>query len=255
MIESASKPIAEYDPIAESYAKLNAKRPLYQFAVYPSLFREANDIGGKDALDLACGEGIISRALKRMGARKVVGVDLSPKAVQLAQERERAAPSGIEYRQGRVGVLGKIGDFDMVMGGFLLHYAKTYAQLYGMCADAYENLRPGGTFISVNSNSLFPTGAHPKYENDIVTAMGELRDGTELQVSFGSEGERVEFKNYYWTRETYERALREVGFTDIEWLPITPTQEGIAAQGPEFWEEFLEKPFFVIVRARKPEAV
>jgi len=43
---------------------------------------DANDVSGKQVLDYGCGSGILAMAAALMGARKVVGVDHDPQALQ-----------------------------------------------------------------------------------------------------------------------------------------------------------------------------
>lgn len=72
--------------------------------------------GGETALDLGCGSGILAIAALRLGARRVVGVDIDPKAVDVAYEN--AAMNGI----------GK--DRLTVLAGNVLDDGKLAAQLH-----------------------------------------------------------------------------------------------------------------------------
>lgn len=66
----------DYDPIAEQYG-----RSKYQpWRTYIETFTLMNLIGdptGKAVVDLACGEGFYSRMIRKRGAARVLGVDLS----------------------------------------------------------------------------------------------------------------------------------------------------------------------------------
>ena len=48
-------------------------------------------IEGKTVLDVGCGPGYYAVALARLGARKVLGVDISPAMIELAKEHAKAA--------------------------------------------------------------------------------------------------------------------------------------------------------------------
>ena len=50
---------------------------------------EMSDLAGKNCLDLGSGSGILSIAALRLGAKKAVGVDIDPKAEDIARENAR----------------------------------------------------------------------------------------------------------------------------------------------------------------------
>lgn len=241
----------QYDKIAEDYARLVADRPLNKFGVYPSLVEAVGTISGKDVIDLACGSGTVAEMVKNLGAAHVVGVDDSPKMLQIAKTKNQKRELSIEYMLGHVGTLGKVGDFDIVTGGWLLHYAASKEELVAMCQDIAANLKNGGVFAAVNNNPLNPLADNPKYESK-TESVGTFEEGCELEVTYSVGETRIPFKQHYWKQETYEEALRTAGLTDIEWLPIRPSQEGVATMGSDFWQDFLKHPNIVVIRARKP---
>lgn len=73
------------------------------------------------ALDVGCGEGLLTRELGDDGARRVLGVDLDPAMV--AQARERAGGSAVlEYRAGDVLSIDVGAQFDLVTCFATLHH-------------------------------------------------------------------------------------------------------------------------------------
>jgi SAM-dependent methyltransferase len=52
-----------------------------------SLLRLVPDLTGSRVLDVACGQGLATRALAERGARSVVGIDLSPEMIEIARRR------------------------------------------------------------------------------------------------------------------------------------------------------------------------
>jgi len=117
-----------------------------------TLCKLIGDIKGKSILDIASGEGHYSRKLKKLGAAKVLGVDISPNMVQAAINLERKEPLGIEYRVGDATKLEKLGEFDICFAAWLLLHSKTPADLICMCQSIFLNLKPGGILVSVNDN-------------------------------------------------------------------------------------------------------
>jgi Methyltransferase domain len=61
------------------------------------LLRLVPPLGGAEVLDLACGQGLASRALADSGARRVVGVDASAAMIELARGHDTARSNGVSY--------------------------------------------------------------------------------------------------------------------------------------------------------------
>lgn len=242
----------DYNRIAADYARLVSGTPLNKWAVYPSLHEAAGDVRGKDILDLATGAGTVAKGLKEHGAARVVGVDRNRGMLRFAKTENQKNKSGIEYVYGEVGALEKIGDFDVVTAGFLLHYAASKEELLHMCKDIAANLKPGGVFVAVNNNPLNPLTLNPKYENKS-ESIGPLEEGCLLQITYTIGETVIPFRQHYWKKETYEEALTAAGLVDVEWLPVQPSDIGRKEMGDDFFKDFQDDPFLVIIRARKPE--
>src|SRR5215471_18616675 len=112
---------AEYDSFAERYQHSKAlpfRAPVEAYTYLKLL----GDVDGLSVLDLACGEGYDARLIRRAGAARVVGVDLSGEMIALAKREEASRPLGIEYIHSAAQDLGTIGAFDLVSAAYLLHY-------------------------------------------------------------------------------------------------------------------------------------
>lgn len=87
---------AQYDSIAAQY-RLSKESPLRRYVESWSFFNLIGAVEGRSVLDLGCGEGFYTRALRCRGAARIVGVDVSPAMIDLAQRQECEHPLGIEY--------------------------------------------------------------------------------------------------------------------------------------------------------------
>jgi 2-polyprenyl-3-methyl-5-hydroxy-6-metoxy-1,4-benzoquinol methylase len=94
------------------------------------------------ALDVGCGEGVLTRELRSVSER-VVGIDLDPPSIELARAQ---GGEGIEY------VLGdflehsfETASFDLVASVAVLHHVDAEAGLARMAA----LVRPGGALVVV----------------------------------------------------------------------------------------------------------
>lgn len=240
--------MAQYDEIAKKYAEVLGRGRTQRYAIYPSFLNAIGDVRGKEVLDLFCGEGIVAREMAQRGAARVVGVDDSGEIIEIAK-RKNPPGSQIEYRRGRVGELGTIGQFDLVTGAFALHYAQIRNELYRMCRDIGANLKPEGLFVGVNNNPIALTSGKMSDKHG-PTPLGPYKEGDPLCWTLTADGAQVPFVNYFWRQETYEAALANAGLS-VEWINVRPTEEGRTLLGAEYWNEYLAAPSVVILRCNK----
>ena len=67
---------AEYDDLVRQYQR-SKELPFRVYSEIPDHLELLGDLRGRSVLDLACGEGFYTRLIKKAGADRVVGVDLS----------------------------------------------------------------------------------------------------------------------------------------------------------------------------------
>lgn len=117
-------------------------------------------VPGRDALDMACGEGYGSEVLARRAA-SVVGVDGNPEAFEHA--RLRYSRPGLSFKRGLVETFGSQAQFDDVVFLQTIEHVQDPA---GVLEHFRFLLRPGGVaYVSTpNLLTLAPPGA-TKSEN------------------------------------------------------------------------------------------
>jgi SAM-dependent methyltransferase len=241
--------MSQYDALAE-LSEQTANSPLRKFYEEHTLFHTLGDVENLSVLDLACGTGLYTRKLKARGAKRVLGVDNSVGMIDYAQHLERTEPVGVDYRVGDVTALGDIGVFDTVLAAYLLHYAPTKESLFAMCRNVRASLAPGGRFVTIAVNpdiNLTDPAYYLPYGFQV--SGGEV-DGAALTLEIVLPGMEMKLNAHRWTRESYESALREAGFVDIEWLQPKCDALGIEIFGEEFWTAYLAQPHAVVFTAR-----
>ena len=60
-------------------------------------------------MNVACGDGYYTRAMKRQGAARVMGIDSSPTMITYATREEEIHPLGIEYVVGAAEAMDEVG--------------------------------------------------------------------------------------------------------------------------------------------------
>jgi 2-polyprenyl-3-methyl-5-hydroxy-6-metoxy-1,4-benzoquinol methylase len=103
------------------------------------------NIAGKTFLDIGCGSGLFSLAAVRLGAKKLLAVDLDPKSVETTRKTlSRYAPGG-NWDVQNISVFNlsaeKLGVFDVVYSWGVLHHT---GAMYQAITKASTMVAPGG---------------------------------------------------------------------------------------------------------------
>jgi 2-polyprenyl-3-methyl-5-hydroxy-6-metoxy-1,4-benzoquinol methylase len=242
---------AQYDAIADQYRQSTGS-PLREFVEAYSLQQRVGDVRGKKVLDLGCGEGFFTRRFKTLGAGRVTGVDISPAMIALARDQEARESLGLDYVCADVQEMDWLGEFDIVVAAYLLHYSRTEQELQRMCDHIVKHLPAGGRFVTLNENPEQAADLYSGYEQYGFNKTVERprHEGSEITYWMVSGRELFKFQAYFFCRETYERVLRRAGFRHVAWHPVGLDDAGIEARGAEYWREYLENPPIVALECR-----
>jgi len=230
----------DYDPIAEQY-KRSKQQPWRTHIEAFTLMDLIGDPTGQAVLDVACGEGFYTRMVRQRGAATVTGVDLSDGMIDLARKQEEQHRQGIDYHVGDARQLPFEEKYDLVVAAYLLNYAQNRDELRAMCNGIANCLKPGGRFVSVNSNPAlnFPTAPTYRKYGFETRAIGEWREGTPIRWTFHLEDGSFEIENYYLDVSLHEQAFRSAGFRECRWHRPTLSPRGEVPGDPDFWSSFL----------------
>lgn len=232
------------------------------------------NLRGKRVLDLACGDGINARWLNSLGAREVVGVDISSEMVKLA-EASTSVELPISYVCADavdIGSTSLVGEaFDVVLANYLLNYAESEAALVRYLSAIRRVLRPSGGFLlaandwcepAAEGGAMPPTGRIDQAKHGFVKTMRPEDvgvNGAPILIEMiaptpphdewptapnaAEPGTKlIEFLNFYHDRATHDRAFAAAGFAapiERHYLSIDP--EGLA-KCPDGWWDFYLQP-------------
>jgi ubiquinone/menaquinone biosynthesis C-methylase UbiE len=244
----------QYDAdIVAQYDQSFTMMPLRGYVELPSVYQILGDVTGLSILDLACGTGHYTKELRRRGATRAVGVDLSEDMIRATRSREEKERLGVEYVPGDAGALQRLGDFDIVTGIHLLHYANSLEHLNEMCQSVARNLKSGGRFIGYQVNYDLSREPHyyDKYGFNVrIPEQGVDGHPFTFSVTF-ADYTSPDITAYYWSKESLEAALHNAGLTAIRWAVPAPSPDGIQKHGTDFWADVMRSPFELIVTCRK----
>lgn len=195
--------------------------------------------------------------LKHRGAARVTGIDLSDGMVALARRQEAEAPLGVEYLTGDGRNLQLPRKYDLVVAAYLLNYAPDRDELDAMCQSIAGCLKPGGRFVTVNSNPACNFRTAPSYRpygfetrlQEASTA-GEVAEGTPITWTFFLDDGEFSIENYFLSISVHEEVLLRAGFRTHLWHPPRLSAEGFANYGQSFWQPFLDVPPVTFLECR-----
>lgn len=224
--------MTQYAKIAHLYTnEQRMMRPIRKL-YYQIWIRELNrDLHGIKALDLGCGGGDGSRVLALRGV-KVIGIDLEPKMIRIAEEKEEQNPLGIQYfvfniEENFRKIFG-YHKFDLVTSIFSLHYCETKKALEKIIRGIASSLKVGGRFIGVCSYISEEKYIIKPFEKKDPELQIEFVEGAEIKVSYyDADGVLFSFSNVFWKPETYSEIFEKFGFRNIQWTKI---KKGVPAR-------------------------
>ncbi len=205
MTNADPKELAKFSDLAHRWWDLEGEfRPLHQ--INPLRLEWINGLAplkGRRVLDVGCGGGVLSDAMARRGA-KVLGIDLSAKALKVAQLHALEADTdAVEYREVAAETLATElpGAFDTVTCMEMLEHVPDPASIVSACAAL---VKPGGWafFSTLNRNpkaflfaivgaehvlNLLPKGTHEyaRFIKPSELAQWSRDAGLELQATRG----------------------------------------------------------------------
>lgn len=241
-----------YDSISEEYRK-SKFQPWRTHVESFSVFEVLGSVSGKSVLDLACGEGFYSRILKHHGADRVVGVDLSQGMINLARKQEIESPLEIDYFAHDARDLELNEKFDVVFAAYLLNYSQNLDDLVRMCKTIKWHLRPGGRFVSVNSNPNYTgsSSAMRKYgfERDATPGV----DGEPVVYRFYDEkGVAIEVTNYHLNKSLHGEAFDIAGLRGLKWHSPRVSPEGLSKFGESYWADMIKYEPAIVLEVCHP---
>ena len=221
----------------------------HKYMINPAILDLLGPVEGKAVLDVACGEGHLSRKLAELakGNIRITGVDASETLIEIAKQRNKAFANCIQFQVG-----------DIVICNMALMFIKRYEDAIHEVARV---LKPRGIFVFSLLHPCFLTPGSDWIMDDTQAAGKEKRIGWKTDnYHLRLAARNVLFvcdtqETYYFCRtlEDYARTLRKNGFvlTDLR-EPLPP--KAMMERKPEFQAE-LKRGLFLIMKTVLSEDV
>lgn len=213
----------------------------------PALFSMIPNLKNKRVLDMGCGFGDHCKQFVDAGAKKVIGIDISKKMLEVAKVEN--LDSRITYINMPIEEIEQLNEqFDIIISSLAFHYIEDFS---GVVSKIYDLLSEDGRFIFSQENPLCSShSGGDRWTRD------ESGEKIYMNLSnYGIEGERESVwfvdnvKKYHRTFSTILNTLIEAGFVIEKLIEPVPSDE-VLERYPEY-KDLLHKPDFLLVKAKK----
>ena len=238
LMDEKAKTHEVYEQIAERYAEVVKIKPHNVYLERPAIRALVPNIQGVRILDAGCGPGANSHWLIEQGAREVVGIDASPKMIEIAgREGSPNMTLSVANMSQPLDFL-TASSFDLVFASLVVHYIEDIGTLF---AEFARLLRPGGWFVF---STHHPQATYRRHPGDYF----ETVFVSEEWGGFSDEPVTVSF--YRRPLSAITEALAHAAFVIERLTEAQPTGDYRGAD-PEYYEKYRQRPTFLCVRARR----
>ena len=215
----------------------------------PNFRKLIPDVKGKRILDLGCGYGENDKYCIGLGAKEILGIDISKHMIKIAKENNN--DENIKYKVMAMENINEIEQkFDIVISSLAFHYVKDYEKLIN---DIYNLLNDDGILIFSIDH---PLRIASKFETWMKKNYTKINGKWFLLVSdYNREGIRekewngVMVKRYHRNFSSLINGLVNSGFKIDKILEPIPDEKAIKII-PKYINQY-DRPYFLFVRAKK----
>ena len=230
----------------------------YANVIIPGTLRLLEPFRDERILDVACGQGVISRELAELGCT-VVGVDASPSLISAAKARGRHLGDLCRFVVGDATKLAELklppASFDKAACIMALANIDPLEPVMSALATL---IKPDGKFVMIITHPAFRAHGQSSWQWDNQTGQqfrridGYLSNGSKpIQMHPGDKPD-VTTTSFHRPLQTYVRLLTEAGFTITgmqEWPALRVSQPGPRADAENRARR--EIPLFLAIKATR----
>ena len=209
----------------------------------PSFFDEIVPPPGPETLEIGCGEGRVTRDLRKRG-HHVVAIDSSPTLLRYAKE---ADPDGRYELADAAALPFAAGTFDLVVA---YNSLMDIADMPGAVKETARVLDTGGRLCISVTHPLNDAGSFVSNDPDAAFVIRDSYFGRRpFDGHFERDGLQMTFHGWMYALEDYVRALEGAGFA-IERLREPPASDEATTHRSPYrrWQRI---PMFLQLRAVK----
>jgi len=235
-----NEPIARtaYNSLAVRYSALAEDKAENGLVEHPAMRERLGDVRGLSVLDAGCGPGILSRWLMTHGAKRVAGIDISPKMLSLAKKRCGSKADFHLSDLAKPMPFLETGSFDIVAASLAFDYVKNWRT---PIREFRRVLRDGGRLVMTVQH---PVSSYRWYLPQAITG---IRKVAAEWKGFG--GEPVTVPAYYRSVREMVMPLLKGGFS-LVYVGDTLPSPKLKSANPDLYRKYMAFPPFMIIEAR-----
>ena len=213
----------------------------------PAIFSLCPSFSGTTVLDLGCGYGENCKEFSTLGAKSVVGIDISKNMLEVAERENKL--DNISFINMSINDLAELEQkFDVVLSSLAVHYIENFDK---MLRSINRLLSDGGLFIFSQEHPLTTALKKENY-------WSQDDEGNVLHYNltdYSLPGERRtswivdDVIKYHRSFSTILNSLIEAGFIIEKVIEPVP-DESVMSRYPSY-QKYRHKPDFLLIRARK----
>ncbi|MCL5102216.1 MAG: class I SAM-dependent methyltransferase [Candidatus Marsarchaeota archaeon] len=240
---------------SRKYREAQKIDPFHLYLDKPNMHKMLPNLKGKSVLCLGCGGGAECAYIKRRGASRVIGIDLSEAMI----EHARSTYKGIDFMVMSLDDIQiKNEKFDVVYADMSVHYASSIEKLMKRVSSL---LKRKGLFIFSMTHPLYDVlvreppmgnknGQHSKLfgyvnKNGKYTIYGDYFSSRKMESFWFDEGSKVRF-NYWPLGRTFSSAKQAGLALDTLLEPKLPKNASISNKNA--YERYRKIPRVIIFR-------
>lgn len=230
----------------EKYAQMDRSKKGLNYAGEWHQFKNMfPDLKNKRLLDLGCGYGWHCKYAINLGAKDVLGIDISQKMIDRAMQLNKH--DNIEYLVSNLDEYAYPSDsWDVVISNLVLHYVEDIESIFNKI---FNTLKAGGTFLLNIEHPIFTSGInqdwiYDKHNKPLYWPIDNYFYPGERKTIFLKQ----EITKYHHTLTQIINGLIKTGFIIQNLEEAMPSQEMLKIEG---MENELRRPMMLLIKASK----
>jgi len=250
------KTIKSYNNYALKWAEKirSGKNTAHKFLEKPAMYKKLPNLKEKSVLCIGCGTGEECKHLKLLGAKKVIGIDISKRLIDFAK---KSYPD-LEFKVMDMEKLNFPKNcFDFVYSSLTMHYVRDWTKTL---SGVYKILKKNGVFLfsthhpvkwgaSVNRSKKKDSClmGYEKYKSGGSKVFGDYLNTRKIDDIWFNE-----FKVSYYHRPLSEiiRDILKSGFIISDFVEPKPLKS-VIKEKPDFYDIHSKIPLFMIFELKK----